>query len=587
MNIPPPPPGFQIEAAPAPRPAPASAGSIPPPPPGFQLEQGDGLNPSDPAMRSLSRKSQFANYNPAARQEYQAALERVRQEQFPDMSDEQWRDYSSKFMAPYGLQDLGQQSQTFGFGDEINAGIAAIGSGARELVGGGGPGFGGAYDATYELEQARLNYGREREGGAGLAMEVLGGASTMGPARTAMGTLPALAVGPNLPAAVQGGSRLAQGVKAAIPVAAEGAVYGFGSTDGDLGQRAMGAGIGAGIGVAGATVAPVAARVIQGTARRVAQVPVNMANRQAMRQAVQAAPSAATIKGVSQGAYKAAERTGAEIGPQAMQILSHDMTNLARVNGLVLPSGKLSTAYPKVAHALRSIREFAQGSVSIEQAQTLLKSIRAAQKSADPDEARLGMQMADAFEDFLDSLPPSAFSKNGQKAGEAVQQWAKGRTEWARSKRTQAIENITADARLAKGGFAAGLRSGFASMLKSGNAKKRRGFSKAELDAIERFVEGGPVQELLERIGSGAGLPGGVLGGITGGPIGAVAVPAAGMGARRLTNRNARLSAQQLRAQVATPGGVPVQALPPPMPLPMPEGLRMIGGQTANRNFGG
>ena len=249
-----------------------------------------------------------------------------------------------------------------------------------------------------------------------------------------------------------------------------------------------------------------------------------------------------------------------------------------------MSSGKLSTAFPKVAHALRSVREYARGPVSIEQAQTLLKSIRAAQKSADPDEARLGMQMANAFEDFFDSLPPSAFSKNGQKASEAVQQWAKGRTEWARSKRTQAIENIIADARLAKGGFAAGLRSGFASMLKSGNAKKRRGFSQADLDAIERFVEGGPIQELLERLGSGAGLPGGVLGGLTGGPIGAVAVPVAGGVARRLTNRNARNSAQALRAQVATPGGVPMQALPPPLPLP--RGLGFQGSQAVLNSSG-
>lgn len=581
MNIPPPPPGFQIEAAPAPRPAPVSAGSIPPPPPGFQMEQGDGLDPSAPAMRSLSRKSQFANYDPAPRQRYQAALERVRQSQFPDMSDEQWAQYSQQFFAP-DIKAQADQSQAFGFSDELSAAVGGFGSQVRQWTGGGGPGYGESYGDLYELEQARLELARQQNGALGTAAEVVSGAAMLGPARTAAGMLPALAIGPNMPAAVQAGSRFGQVARAAAPLAAEGGVYGFGSTDGDLGERARGAGTGALVSMAAGAAAPVVGKVVQGAARRVAQVPVNMANRQAMRAAVQSAPAASVIKGVSQAAYKAAERTGAEIGPQAMQILSHDMTNLARVNGLILPSGKLSTAYPKVAHALRSIREYAQGAVSIEQAQTLLRSIRAAQKSLDPDEARLGMQMANAFEDFLDSLPPSAFSRNGQKAGEAVQQWAKGRTEWARSKRTQSIENIIADARLAKGGFAAGLRSGFASMLKSNNAKKRRGFSKADLDAIERFVEGGPIQDLLERIGSGAGLPGGVLGGITGGPVGAVAVPAAGIGARRLTNRNARNVAQQLRAQVATPGGVPVRALPDPT-LVDPAGIRILGGMTANR----
>ena len=583
MNIPPPPPGFQIEAAPAPRPAPASAGSMPPPPPGFQMEQGDGLDPADPTMRSLSRKSQFANYDPSKRQRYQAALERVRQSQFPDMSDEQWAHYSQQFFAP-DIKAQADQSQAFGFSDELSAAVGGLGSQVRQWTGGGGPGYGESYGDLYELEQARLELARQQNGALGTAAEVVSGAAMVGPGRTAAGGLPALAVGPNMPAAaVQAGSRFGQVARAAAPLAAEGGVYGFGSTDGDLGERARGAGTGALVSTAAGAAAPLVGKVVQGAARRVAQVPVNMANRRAMRAAVQSAPAAAAIKGTSQAAYKAAERTGAEIGPQAMQILSHDMTELARLNGLIMPSGKLSTAYPKVAHALRAIREFAQGPVSIEQAQTLLKSIRAAQKSIDPDEARLGMQMANAFEDFLDSLPPSAFSRNGQKAGEAVQQWAKGRTEWARSKRTQSIENIIADARLAKGGFAAGLRSGFASMLKSSNAKKRRGFSPADLDAIERFVEGGPIQDLLERIGSGAGLPGGVLGGITGGPVGAVAVPAAGLGARRLTNSNARNVAQQLRAQVATPGGVPMRTLPDPT-LIDPAGVRILGGMTANRS---
>lgn len=582
MNLPPLPPGFQLEAAPATGPAPASSGSLPPPPPGFQMEQGDGLDPNAPLMRSLSRKSQFADYDPFKRLRYQAALERVRQSQFPDMSDREWSEYSARAFSPSDLQDLAQQSQTLGFGDEISAGLAGFGSQVRQWTGGGGPGYGDAYGDTYELEQARLDYGRQREGGMGLAAEVVGGASAFGPARTAVGALAPAAA----PAVAQGGSRLAQGVKAAIPVAAEGGVYGFGSTDGDLGQRAIGAGIGAGVGVAGSTLAPVAAKVIQGTARRVAQVPMNIANRRALAQAAKAAPSAASIKAVSQGAYRASERTGATIGPQAMQILRHDMDNLARLKGLVMPSGELSNAYPKVAHALTAVREFSQGPVSMEQAQTLLRYIRLAQKSVDPDEARLGTLMANQFEDFLDALPPSAFSRNGQKAGEAVTEWAKGRTEWARSKRTQAIENIIADAQLAKGGFAAGLRSGFANMLKSSNAKKRRGFSQADLDAIRAFVEGGPVQDLLARVGQGAGLPGGVLGGVTGGPVGAIAVPAAGLGARKLTDNAARRAAEGVRARVATPGGVPQRALPPPAPLPIPAGLRMIGGQTANRNFG-
>jgi len=122
------------------------------------------------------------------------------------------------------------------------------------------------------------------------------------------------------------------------------------------------------------------------------------------KQAVRAAPTSATIKAGSQAAYKASERTGAIINEQAMQLLSHDMQNLARMQGLVMPSGKLASAFPKVANAIRTVREYAQGSMGMEEAQTLLRTLRTAQKSADPDEARLGNMMVNQFEDFLDGL---------------------------------------------------------------------------------------------------------------------------------------------------------------------------------------
>ncbi|MVS99248.1 hypothetical protein [Devosia marina] len=502
----------------------------------------------------------MVQFQPSPQARYDTALGKVRQSQFPDMSDEQWQDYSGKFFAP-DMQAQGQQSTTLGFGDEISAAMGGLGAQARQWTGGGGGGFGEAYGDLYELEQARLELARQNNGAAGTALEVAGGLATMGPARSAAGALLA-------PAATTGGP-LRQIAQAAPSAMSAGGVYGFGSTDGDIGQRAIGAGVGAGIGAAGAMAVPIAGKLIQGTARKIAQIPINQANKAALSQAVTNAPSAASIKAGSKAAYKAAEQTGATIGQPAMQILAHDIDQLARLQGLVMPSGKLSTAYPKVAHAIRSIREYAQGPVSIEQAQTLLRSLRTAQKSIDPDEARLGSMLVDQFETFLDNLPPNAFSANGQKSGQAIQQWAKGRSEWARSKKVSTVENIIADARLKRGDYAQNLRNGFGAILKSNAAKKRRGFTAAELQAIERFVQGGPIEELLQRLGSGSGIPGGLLGGLTGGWAGAMAVPAIGMGARAISRRGAQRGADLLRAQVATPGGLPpMRQLPAPTPMP-------------------
>ena len=507
----------------------------------------------------------MVQFRPSSQARYDTALGKVRQSQFPDMSDEQWQDYSGKFFAP-DMQAQGQQSTTLGFGDEISAAMGGLGAQVRQWTGGGGGGFGEAYGDLYELEQARLELARQNNGAAGTALEVAGGLATMGPARSAAGAL--LAPATTTQAATMG-TRAGNAFKALPGVVAPSAAYGFGATDGDFGQRMTGAGIGAAVGAGGAAAATFGGKVVQGTARRVAQIPVNRANKAALSQAVTNAPSAASIKAGSKAAYKAAVQTGATIGQPAMQILAHDIDQLARLQGLVMPSGKLSTAYPKVAHAIRSIREYAQGPVSIEQAQTLLRSLRTAQKSIDPDEERLGSMLVDQFETFLDNLPPNAFSANGQKSGQAIQQWAKGRSEWARSKKVSTVENIIADARLKRGDYAQNLRNGFGAILKSNAAKKRRGFTAAELQAIAHFVQGGPMEELLQRLGSGSGIPGGLLGGLTGGWAGALAVPAIGMGARAVSRRGAQRGADLLRAQVATPGGLPtMRQLPAPMPMP-------------------
>jgi hypothetical protein len=69
-------------------------------------------------------------------------------------------------------------------------------------------------------------------------------------------------------------------------------------------------------------------------------------------------------------------------------------------------------------------------------------------------------------------------------------------------------------------------------------------------------------------------------GGLAGGLTGAVGVPVVGALARGALNRQAQGATQLLRAQVATPGGVPMRALPPPSA--MPAGLGALAGQGLN-----
>jgi hypothetical protein len=321
-------------------------------------------------------------------------------------------------------------------------------------------------------------------------------------------------------------------------------------------------------------------KVVEGTARRIAQAPANRAAQLATQQAIASAPSAATIKAGSKAAYDAAKATGAEIAPQAINILQHDVQTLLKAEGLVMPSGRMTTAYPKVSAAVDAIEEYAAGPVSIEQAQTLLKTLRRVQKSTDPEEARIGNLLVNQFEDFMDSLPPSAFPRG--KGTEAIKEWSKGRTEWARFRKVQTIESLIDKARLAKGGFDEGLRSGFRAVLN--NPKKQRGFNADELVAMRKFVEGGPVGDFLGFLANGSSLPAAMTGHVFGGPLGGMVAAggrmAVGAAAKAGLNRGANTTAETLRAAASTPGGLPR----PPQALPAKplSGLSALGALAGN-----
>lgn len=494
---------------------------------------------------------------PDAKRRYEAALEKVRVSQYPDMSPEDWAWYSKKALSPYGPMELNQHGALFGLTDEMGAGIGAFGSGARAAITGQGPGFNESYGVLSELEQARRDYGREQQGALGLVSEIAGGLASGGPVKP--GVL------------ANTGNNVLGGLSSAARMAVPGAVYGFGSTDGGWQERGVGAGIGAGLSMAAGAALPAGFRVVHNLGQRASA-------KQAMRQVINSAPTAAAIKPVAKGHFRAADQTGAIIDQPALQILRHDLRQVLSDEGLIMPvSGRISRDFPRAKTAMDMLDEFAQGPMTIKQAQVFMKRLRKVAASPDPSEGRIGTIMVSGLEDFMDSLPQSAF-----KAGngiEASKQWAKGRSEWARFKRTNTIETVIDNARMHNGGFAAGLRAGFKTVLKS--EKKRMGFSQADLAAMRKYVDGGSLDDFLKHIAGGGTLGPAVAGHAVGGPVGAAigagSKMAAAFGAKRAMNSRAASTAQAIRASVATPGG-----LPNVVPLPRPPGGPIIDG-TARR----
>lgn len=200
------------------------------------------------ALNALQGQFPDAFGPPSAQSRYDTALEGIRQSQFSDFTPEQWSDYSSKMLSPYDFQGVAQNAQTFGFGDEINSAIGALGSQVRNWLGDeSSPGFGEAYSQYSELEQARRDLGRQQLGAGALAADVIGGFSGLGPARGAGFASQPISINAMTPQA------LANNVIAGSTL---GFLGGYGAADEDrLDAAAQGAGIGTVLGRFGPTIA--------------------------------------------------------------------------------------------------------------------------------------------------------------------------------------------------------------------------------------------------------------------------------------------------------------------------------------------
>lgn len=475
---------------------------------------------------------------------YDRALQRVREQQYPDMPDEQWQRFSKEAFAPYGATELMQHGALYGLTDEMAAGVQSAGSGIQHAFTGQGPDLGQAYQIDQELQRARRDLGRQQMGGWGTAAELVGGLGSGG-ARTAPF------------AAAQGGNAFLNATRNLGGATIQGAAYGAGSTDGGLEERALGA-------LAGATTAGATAAALPAGFKIIGRLEQRGNNAAALQNAVQSAPAGRAIRAEAKGYYDAVKSTDAMVDTPAMQILNHDMRTLVQNEGLVLPNGRVNTAYPKVANAVRALDQYASGPMLMPEAQTLLKTLRGVAKSTDPQEARIGTMMVHQYEDFFEGLPPQAFAQGDGVA--ATENWARARQTYARFKRTDDIEEAIYRAGL-ENDFSTGMRTQIKRILT--NPRKRQRFGPDEIGAMEAFVQGGPMQDLLGTLQGGGTFAAGMAGHAMGGPLGGAALAGAkavgGRMANRALNQGARQTAAQLRAQVALPNGLPgSQATPFP-----------------------
>lgn len=340
-----------------------------------------------------------------------------------------------------------------------------------------------------------------------------------------------------LPAAgmMQKGGLLARALKGAAGAGAAGATYGFMEGEGGLGPRLENA---RNVGLLSGVLGGAAPYMTRGIERVLDRRAANALKRTAIKNA----PTDAQLSEIAAPIFQRADQANI---PRAGLAQMADDTARQISNRPINPK-----LMPKTAALMDDLTDVATDpnpTVQFGELNDIRKMTAAARGDfTNPVEQRGGGIIASAIDDFVDGVDP-ALSKDITKAREM----------WSRLRKNEAIEEVVARAANQASGFENGLRIGIRQILN--NKKKRAGFSKAEIEAMEQIVQGttfGNLMKKLGKLGFGRGQQTNVLSGTAGtavfGPASLLAGQAALAGSEALTARSVGQLQNLIRA-----GGVP------------------------------
>lgn len=287
-----------------------------------------------------------------------------------------------------------------------------------------------------------------------------------------------------------------------------------------LGAEAAGA-VGSGLGGAAAqeiapqsALAEILGQVVGGGAAAGGMLAANKPTR---------APTIDALKARQKAAYNTVDASPAQLTPEATQALQ------GRVQGRASADGMDPFLAPKASRVADKIGGLETPSISeVEKARRLVG--RDVAGAIDPTERALGVGMKDEITDYLSNLQPSQVT--GGDPADAIAALGEGRQMTQRIKKSQDINNriYKAENRAASSGTGGNevnaIRQNIRQILD--DPRKRRGYSKEEIAAMESIVRGTPTQNALRMIGrfspSAGALPAmaGVTAGAALGPLGAV-----------------------------------------------------------------
>ena len=484
--------------------------------------------PPDPASGPATPP---AGLKPGTREYADWAAQAARAgQQLPQVSNPAMTETQSSILDPF------VQGTTFGFADEMRG---AVQGGLAAMQGGD---FGSVYDQTVDESRGALAHERQVNPWGSVAAEVAG----------------AIPSGMGLGGQLAGkGASLGIRALSGLGVGAgQGALYGFGASEGDLGDRATGAAVGGALGGAVGAAIPLASNAI-------AQAVQKGQQGQVLNAAARAAPAADDLKTAASQVFEQA--TGGT--PLAIS----DNAFFRFLGGVKSQADKLRINSNLDQKSVGLLEVLMQTADDVSRGGTVvdmkdLHIIRqAAQKvalSSEGRDAAFANTIIRQFDDFVQTLKPADIL-GGADPSQTANALMKGISGWSRANKVGMVEEAIRVGQLAASGPEKGIRNALRALARNPDTWRR--FSAAEQQAIMDVVNGTGTSNLLKLIGTfgfggnaatnGIGGAAGIaLGGMAGGPVGMVLGPAIGGLAKAGSERMTGNLAKRALGAVATEG---------------------------------
>lgn len=411
----------------------------------------------------------------------------------------------------------GLKSSTLNLGDELFSGAMSPVKAGMDAASSKGFDLGKAFQENEALAQQTAQDQRNLNPQAYDAGTNLGNVALMGRAGAGSSIIPVVAKGLIKRSLLQGG--------------AVGAAMGFGGDNGDLPSRvgsallggAEGASLGTILGAAGSQFAKGAQSSIL--------------------------PTIEDLRTAGNQGFAAARNSGVVMSQPAATNLASALKQTATDMGFVTPSGKVA-GYTALGHALNLADDFGSKPVTMPQLMTMRDRVADVAGSTDPKERLVGVQLLKQFDQSVGNLASSGgFAAPGASSPyDAIQSWNTGRSTLSTAHNAQTVQNLIDRAKASGKPLGQALQEEFTKFTTPKGLTHwsdelppgMRGYSPAEVDAIQAVAKGTPVSNAAIAAGNlapssiaGATLKGGApfaIGTAVGGPTLGAAAAAGSMG---------------------------------------------------------